>query len=976
MNKPDVKKLILLNLPYVFAFYFADKIAAVFRLAPGTEFIDKLTNGFAVFGTAFANPLPSFHPVDLLIGLIAGALLKLAVYVKGKNRKKFRQGEEYGSARWGKPEDIKPYTDPEFSNNVILTQTEFLTMNSRPKQPKYARNKNILVIGGSGSGKTRFFVKPNLMQMHSSYVVTDPKGTVLVECGRMLEKGGYVIKSLNTINFRKSMHYNPFSYIRSEKDILKLVNTIIVNTKGDGDKSGEDFWVKAEKLYYTALIGYIWYEAPEQEKNFTTLLEMINASEAREDDETFKNPVDIMFDELEARDPDHFAVKQYRKYKLAAGVVCSKRLLNQAVGKSLRTHNLKAKKGAQVMRKNEKITALYERLSRDDFGKDDDQQRESNSISNQKAMLEDFAARQGFTNIVHFTDDGISGTCFDRPGFLAMMKEVEAGNVEYLCIKDMSRMGRDYLKVGQIMEILRQRGVRLIAINDGVDSARGDDDFTPFRNIMNEYYARDTSRKIRSTFQSKGKSGKHLTGTVIYGYLWNEARDQWLVDPEAAEVVKRIFAMTIEGYGPYQIASKLKSEKVLIPSAYLAQHGEGVNKNKTFKDVYGWGSSTICNLLEKREYLGHTINFKTRKHFKDKKSHYVPEDEWTIFENTHEAIIDQQTFDLVQKIRGNVRRYPDGWGEAAPLTGLLYCADCGGKMYVHRTNNGKRISQYTCSQYTKVPCGTLCKTQHRINEDVVLSLVSEMLKAIAEYAKHDRAEFVRVVQEAQSSQQTAEVKKQRIRLATAKQRVSELEVLLCKIYEDNILGKLSDSRYATLDAQYEKEQSELTAEISVLEKAVKSYEKHEKDADRFIALIDKYENFDKLTIAMLNEFIEKILVHERDRKGSIQTTQEVEIYFNFVGRFVPPAFGEAELTPEELEEIRKREERKDRLHQNYLKRKASGAQKRYEDKIKGRKKAEIEAKKAAIRAEDIAKGVFVPVSSLPQREPMKGVQTA
>ena len=328
MNKPDVKKLILLNLPYVFAFYFADKIAAVFRLAPGAAFIDKLTNGFAVFDSAFANPLPSFHPVDLLIGLSAGVLLKLAVYVKGKNRKKFRQGEEYGSARWGKPEDIKPYMDPEFSNNVILTQTEFLTMNSRPKQPKYARNKNILVIGGSGSGKTRFFVKPNLMQMHSSYVVTDPKGTVLVECGKMLEKGGYVIKSLNTINFRKSMHYNPFSYIRSEKDILKLVNTIIVNTKGDGDKSGEDFWVKAEKLYYTALIGYIWYEAPDHEKNFTTLLEMINASEAREDDETFKNPVDVMFDELEARDPDHFAVKQYRKYKLAAGDICSKRLLN------------------------------------------------------------------------------------------------------------------------------------------------------------------------------------------------------------------------------------------------------------------------------------------------------------------------------------------------------------------------------------------------------------------------------------------------------------------------------------------------------------------------------------------------------------------------------------------------------------------------------------------------------------------------
>ena len=974
VQSADMKKLILLNFPYIIAFYMMEKAAWLYRHCNGDSVVDRLMVLFMNFGLAYKSVLPSFHPFDLMVGLVGVAALKAVIYFKGKNAKKYRQGEEYGSARWGNQKDIEPFIDPVFENNVILTQTERLMMSGRPKHPKYARNKNVIVIGGSGSGKTRFYVKPNLMQTPQkvSYVVTDPKGTIIIECGKMLSDAGYKIKVLNTINFKKSMRYNPFHYIRSEKDILKLVNTIIANTKGDGEKSGEDFWVKAERLLYCALIGYIWYEAPEEEQNFSTLLEFINASEAREDDEEFKNPVDELFEELEQKKPEHFAVRQYKKYKLAAGVVCSKRLLNQAVGKSLRTHNLKPKKGAQVMRKNEKITALYERLSRDDFGKDDDQQRESNSISNQKAMLEEFAARQGFTNIVHFTDDGISGTCFDRPGFLAMMKEVEAGNVEYLCIKDMSRMGRDYLKVGQIMEILRQRGVRLIAINDGVDSARGDDDFTPFRNIMNEYYARDTSRKIRSTFQSKGKSGKHLTGTVIYGYLWNEARDQWLVDPEAADVVKRIFAMTIEGYGPYQIASKLKEEKVLIPSAYLARHGEGVNKNKTFKDVYGWGSSTICNILEKREYLGHTINFKTRKHFKDKKSHYVPEDEWTIFENTHEAIIDQQTFDLVQKIRGNVRRYPDGWGEAAPLTGLLYCADCGGKMYVHRTNNGKRISQYTCSQYSKVPVGKLCTTQHRINEDVVLSLISEMLKAIAEYAKHDRAEFVRVVQEAQSSQQTAEVKKQRTRLATAKQRVSELEVLLCKIYEDNILGKLSDSRYATLDAQYEKEQSELTVEISDLEKAIKSYEKHEKDADRFIALIDKYENFDKLTIAMLNEFIEKILVHERDRKGSIQTTQEVEIYFNFVGRFVPPAFGEVELTPEELEEIRKREERKDRLHQNYLKRKANGKQKEYEERTKAKKKAEIEARKQAIRTEDIARGVFIPVSSLPQLGPRKG----
>ena len=902
--------------------------------------------------------------------LICLAAYGMAVLLYRTNQGRTRDGEEHGSAAWATPASVNAQFAQK--DSIPLTQHVRLGLDTH----KHRRSLNVLVIGGSGAAKTRSFVLPNILTTNTNYVITDPKSEVLLATGGYLKEQGYDVRVLNLVNLEQSDGYNPFRYLRDEKDVLKLVNNLIQSTTPKGSHESDPFWTKAETALLQAIILMLFQEAPEYEQNFSMVMRVLEYAEVREEDEGHVSPLDLLFESIERRKPDSVAVRQYKVFKLAAGVVCSKRLLNQAVEKSLRTHNLKSKKGAQAMRKNEKITALYERLSRDDFGKDDDQQRESNSISNQKAMLEEFAARQGFTNIVHFTDDGISGTCFDRPGFLAMMKEVEAGNVEYLCIKDMSRMGRDYLKVGQIMEILRQRGVRLIAINDGVDSARGDDDFTPFRNIMNEYYARDTSRKIRSTFQSKGKSGKHLTGTVIYGYLWNEARDQWLVDPEAADVVKRIFAMTIDGYGPYQIASKLKSEKVLIPSAYLAQHGEGVNKNKTFKDVYGWGSSTICNILEKREYLGHTINFKTRKHFKDKKSHYVPEDEWTIFENTHEPIIDQQTFDLVQKIRGNVRRYPDGWGEAAPLTGLLYCADCGGKMYVHRTNNGKRISQYTCSQYSKVPVGKLCTTQHRINEDVVLSLVSEMLKAIAEYAKHDRAEFVRVVQEAQSSQQTAEVKKQRSRLATAKQRVSELEVLLCKIYEDNILGKLSDSRYATLDAQYEKEQTELTAEISVLEKAVKSYEKHEKDADRFIALIDKYENFDKLTIAMLNEFIEKILVHERDRKGSIQTTQEVEIYFNFVGRFVPPAFGEVELTPEELEEIRKREERKDRLHQNYLKRKASGAQKRYEDKIKGRKKAEIEAKKATIRAEDIAKGVFVPVSSLPQREPQKGTQIA
>ena len=621
--------------------------------------------------------------------------------------------------------------------------------------------------------------------------------------------------------------------------------------------------------------------------------------------------------------------------------------------------------------RNEKITPLYERLSRDD-----ELQGESNSISNQKKMLEDYARRNGLPNPTHFTDDGVSGTRFDRPGFLAMMEEVEAGRVEAIVIKDMSRLGRDYLKVGQVMEILRQRGVRLIAINDGVDSLKGDDDFTPFRNIMNEFYARDTSRKIRSVFKSKGMSGKHLTGTVIYGYLWDEKREHWLVDEEAAAVVRHIFALAMEGCGPYQIATKLSEEKIEMPAVHLARYGEGVNKNKAFADIYRWSASTVVEILKKQEYLGHTVNFKTRKHFKDKKSHYVDESEWTIFENTHEAIIDQETFDNVQRIRGNARRYPDGFGEAHPLTGLMYCADCGGKMYVHRTYNGKRVPQYTCGQYGKYPIGSLCPTQHRIKAEAVLTLIADMLRTIAEYSRNDRAEFIRTVQETQAAQQTADISKKRKRLAAAQKRARELERLICKIYEDNALGKLPDARYEVLDAQYAKEQDALNAEITELEKAVTGYEQSRKSAEKFIALIDKYENFDTLTNTMLNEFVEKILVHERARKGSQDTTQEVEIYFNFVGRYIPPALQPVPLTPEEQEELRKKEERKDRLHQNYLRRKANGKQKEWEERYNAKRKAKMEAAKAAIQAEDMEKGIFTTVSQLPRQEPRKATLPA
>ena len=579
------------------------------------------------------------------------------------------------------------------------------------------------------------------------------------------------------------------------------------------------------------------------------------------------------------------------------------------------------------------MTALYERLSRDD-----ELNGESNSISNQKKLLEQYAKEHGFTNLVHFTDDGISGTRFDRPGFLAMMKEVESGKVGTILIKDMSRMGRDYLKVGQYMELLRQKNVRLIAVNENVDSFREDDDFTPFRNIMNEWYARDTSKKIKSTFKAKGKSGKHVASTTPYGYLKDkDDPNVWIVDEEAAVVVRRIFHMTIDGYVPYQIAKALKEDKVEIPAVHMAKKDAGLWKGRVeeIKDPYGWGSSTVAGILKKREYLGNTVNF-----------------------------------------RSNVRRYPDGWGEAHPLTGLMYCADCGSKMYVHRVNNGKRVPQYTCSAYSKVPVGTLCQTQHRINADVVMELIKELLKAVAEYSQLNREEFLETVKKAQTSQQSSEITRLKSRLAEAKKRVQELEKLICRIYEDNILGKLPDERYAILDGQYSKEQKDLSAEIADMEAELSGYEEGRRSAEKFIALVDKYQNFEELTTYMLNEFVEKIVVHERDRKGSVETTQEVEIYFNFIGRYLPPHFGEVKMTPEEIEEMKKREARKDRLHQNYLRRKANGKQQEYYERTKAKKKAELDAKKEEIRQEDIAKGVFIPLSLLPPAEPKKGVASA
>lgn len=584
-----------------------------------------------------------------------------------------------------------------------------------------------------------------------------------------------------------------------------------------------------------------------------------------------------------------------------------------------------------------KITALYERLSRDD-----ELQGESNSISNQKKILEEYANKNNLKNIVHYTDDGISGTRFDRPGFVAMMNEVDKGNVSTIIVKDMSRLGRDYLKVGQCMEILRKKDVRLIAINDNLDSSIKEDDFAPFRNIMNEWYARDTSRKIRSSFKTKGESGKPTSSTPPYGYMKStEDKNKWIIDEEAAKVVRRIFNLTMQGYGPYKISKILEEEKIDIPGYHQQKLGIGLFQKKEFKYPYRWCSSTIASILTKQEYLGHTVNFKTRKHFKDKKSKYVSSDKWLIFENTHEPIIDQETYDNVQRIRGNAKRYPDGWGEYHPLTGLMYCSDCGSKMYVHRTSNYKNIPYYICSAYTKVPCGTHCCSAHRIKAEVVLELIKSILQEIKDTIKYDRDSFIKSIQDEIEIAKEKENEKRKSRVIIIQNRLSELEKLMCRIYEDMILSRISEKRYETLNIQYEKEQHQLSTELNRLEKEIQNYQDKKINTKKFLDLIEKYENFEELDAVMINEFVEKIIVHERKEKWSQNSEQEIEIYFNFIGNYNLKSDEDIEIDPEEE---KKRIRTKERLRENYLKRKETGKQKEYEDKYKS-KRLEIKKEK-------------------------------
>lgn len=543
-------------------------------------------------------------------------------------------------------------------------------------------------------------------------------------------------------------------------------------------------------------------------------------------------------------------------------------------------------------KKVETITAAYCRLSCDD-----DLQGESNSVTNQKRIISTFAKQNGFHNLRFFVDDGYSGTNFERPDFQRMLKDIEENRVSTVIVKDMSRLGRDYLRVGFYTDVFfREHDIRFIALNDNVDSDKGDNDFTPFRNIMNEWYARDTSRKIRSVYHAKGMEGKHTSSHPLYGYLKSPSDpNQWIVDEEAAAVVRRIFRMTIESKGPYQIASILQSEKVICPSAHLAKKGQGNYKNREFEDVYRWWGGTISYLLDRVEYMGHTVNFKTYKRsYKDKNRRKTPHDQWKIFKNTHDAIIDEETWHTAQRLRKTIRK-PDSLGEANPLTGLLYCADCGGRMYNERTPlHGRFRDVYVCSSYRK---HTTDCTIHYIQSKVVRELVLTALREISQYVKSNRKEFIQLVLKTSSTQQEETLKSDRKALANSRKRSTELDVLVRRIYEDNVRGKLSDTRFEKLSAEYEQEQAEIEKTITEVQQRIDNAGKQKTDIHRFLSLIDKYTEFTELTTPMLNEFVEKIVVHERQKKR-YKSMQQVDIFFNFVGMVGLPELDAAPVAKE------------------------------------------------------------------------------
>jgi len=545
-----------------------------------------------------------------------------------------------------------------------------------------------------------------------------------------------------------------------------------------------------------------------------------------------------------------------------------------------------------------KITALYERLSRDD-----ELQGPSNSILNQQAFLEDFCKRNSFTNVRHFTDDGVSGTTFDRDGFKAMIAEVEAGNVATIIVKDMSRFGRDYLKVGFYTDVMfRDKGVRFIAVNNGIDSDKqGDNDFTPFLNIMNEFYARDSSRKIQAIFKARMQDGKRVSPSVPYGYRRDPQDKQHLiVDEEAAAVVRRIFQMVIEGYGVKGIADALTADKVLIPSAYAKLHNPENDHSKGFHDPCLWSSTAVGYILEKQEYMGHTVLGKTIcENYKTKKRRKAKPEELMIFRDTHEAIVDEETWQLAHRLKKTIRKpsYPDR--PANPLTGLLYCADCGHKLTHHQPSPTKKKvydadDYYICGNYRQL---THDCTSHYIKTSTIEKLILTAIREVSAYVREDEKEFIRIVRDAASAGQEQTAREQKKRLRQVEKRIGELDELIRKLYEGNATGKIPDKHFNRLLAEYDTEQSALEQEAAELKEGITAQAEDGMRAQRFVSLVRRYTSFDELTAPMLNEFIEKVVVHEAD-KSTGDRRQKVDIYFNFIGCFVPPK-PEAILTAEE-----------------------------------------------------------------------------
>jgi len=573
------------------------------------------------------------------------------------------------------------------------------------------------------------------------------------------------------------------------------------------------------------------------------------------------------------------------------------------------------------MQNYSKITALYSRLSKADLDRGAD---ESYSIQNQKKLLEDFAKKNNLINIRHYIDDDETGRFFDRSGYVDMMEDVEKGKIGAVIMKDMTRWGRNYLQVGQAMEDFRIHDVRFVAINNSIDSLNPDSlEIAPFINIMSEWYAKDISKKIRSSNQVKGMSGKPLLTHAPYGYIkCSEDKFRWLVDDEAADIVRYIFKLALQGKGPYQICTVLRGENIPMPAYYLQQKGLGLHKTKDFKDPYNWTNGTITDMLRRQEYCGDTVNFKTKKHLNDRKCKYVDRSEWQIFPDTHEAIIDRATFESVQRLLDKkAMRRPDKMGYVHPLSGMLYCSCCHGKLHIHRMDNGKHRPTGICSNYTSVAKTTgrgeipkeneRCASAHRVEADKVMELIKFTLINLTEYVKNNKQEFENLVKKALDAQQTDDTIKQRKRITACQKRLNELDIFISKLFEQHALGKIREEQYDTMLDKYTKEHLQLEKEVADLQGLVAKHENINDRSKKFINLVEKYTGFEDLSTTMMNEFIDKVVIHERVLKGCRTSPQKIEIHFNYIGN-ISSDMPQKTMTAEEITAQEKLEAKRER----------------------------------------------------------------